>query len=51
MKISAVGEDAEWKKALSPTESYELNYALPWLLMDQIKKSSRYFISKQEGTV
>jgi hypothetical protein len=36
MKISAVGEEAEWKKALSPTAPNELNYALPWLLMGQI---------------
>jgi hypothetical protein len=26
----------------------ELNYALPWLLMGQIQKTSRYFLSKQE---
>jgi len=29
----------------------ELKYALPWLLMGQIPKTSRYFLSKQEETV
>jgi hypothetical protein len=39
-------------KEVSPTAPNELNYALPWLLMAQIKKkTSRYFLSKQEGTV
>jgi hypothetical protein len=51
MKISAVGEGAEWKSALSPTTPNELNYALTWFLMGQIQKTSRYFLSKQEGTV
>jgi hypothetical protein len=32
MKISKVGEGAEWKKALSPTVPNELHYALPWLI-------------------
>ena len=51
MKLSAIGEGAEWKYALSPTAPNELNYALPWLLMGQIQKTSRYFLSKPEGTV
>ncbi len=41
MKISAVGEGAEWESALSPTTPNELNYALTWFLMGQIKKTSR----------
>jgi hypothetical protein len=51
MKISAVGEDAEWKEVLSLTAPNGLNYALLWLLTVQIKKTCRYFLSKQEGTV
>ncbi len=51
MKLSAIGEGAEWQKALSPTALYELNYALPWLLMSQIQKTFRYFLSTQQGTV
>jgi hypothetical protein len=51
MKKSVVGEGGEWKKALSPTAPNELNFALPWLIMGQIKKSSGNFLSKQEETV
>jgi hypothetical protein len=36
---------------LSPTAPNELNYALPQLVMVHIQKTSRYFLSKQEGTV
>jgi hypothetical protein len=36
---------------LSPTVPNELNYALPWVIMDQIQKASRYSLSKQEGAV
>jgi hypothetical protein len=39
------------KKAFSPTAPNELNYPLPWLLMCQIQKTSRYFLSRQEETV
>jgi hypothetical protein len=35
----------------SPTAPNKLNYALPWLLVGQIQKTFRYFLSKQEGTV
>ncbi len=28
----------------------ELNRALPWLITGQIQKTSRYALSKQEGT-
>jgi hypothetical protein len=48
VKLGAIGEGAEWKLALSPTAPNELNYALPWLLMGQIQKTSRYFLSKQD---
>jgi hypothetical protein len=51
MNINVVGKGAEWKKAPSPTALNELNYALPWLIMSQIQKTSRYFLSKEEGTV
>jgi hypothetical protein len=51
VKISSVGEGMEWKQELSPAATNELNYALPWLLMGQIQKTSKYFLSKQEGTV
>ncbi len=46
MKLSAIGEGAEWKYVPSPSAPIELNYALPWLLMGQIQKTSN-----QEGTV
>jgi hypothetical protein len=36
MKISGIGEGAEWKYALCPTAPNELNYALPWLIMGPI---------------
>jgi hypothetical protein len=51
MKISAVEEGAEWKSALSSTVPNELIYALPQLLMGKIQKTSKYFLSQQEGTV
>jgi hypothetical protein len=43
MKIREVGEGVEWKSALFPTSPNELNYALPWLLVGQIKKTSGTF--------
>jgi hypothetical protein len=51
MKISVEGEGTEWKETLSLTAPNELNYALLWLIMGQIQKSSRYFLSKQEVIV
>jgi hypothetical protein len=35
----------------SPTAPNELDYAFPWLIMGQIQKTSRFFLSKQECTV
>jgi hypothetical protein len=51
MKIRAVGEGAECKIRASPSAPNKINYALPWLLVGQIQKTLRYFLSKQEGTV
>jgi hypothetical protein len=39
---SEIKRKEEWKEALSSTTPYELNYALPWLLMGQIQKTYRY---------
>ncbi len=41
MKLSAIGEGTECKLVLSPTAPSELNYAVPWLLMGQIKKNKK----------
>ncbi len=49
MKISAVGEGAEWKSALSPTTPNELNYALTWFLMGQIQKLLDTFYPNKKG--
>jgi hypothetical protein len=45
VKISAAGEGAECKYALSPIAPDKLG----WLIMGQIQKTFRYFLSKKKG--
>jgi hypothetical protein len=49
VKISSVGEGMEWKQALSPAATNELNYALPWLLIGKFKKLLNTFYPNKKG--
>jgi hypothetical protein len=50
MKISALGECAEWIQGHSPTAPNVLNYSLPLLLMGQkFKKPLDMFCPNKEG--
>jgi hypothetical protein len=44
-----VGEGAEWKSALTPTAPYELNNALPLLIIGQIQKILNTFYPNKKG--